>query len=218
MNIIPNLSTLEGQREHYRGVLERLGMRSPPPRVVRPAPALANVEPPAPLPVPGTRPVDQYPAVNQFPAPPTARPRENHSRPLTARQKAGKRDPQSWNLLTFEQLAKEPGCEPRERWVPPPYAPEGASPEEKAKAALARSTRAYAMRIVKAVAKAVGGEPDDILGDCRHHRLVIARQYAMWRVRRELGVPLQQIGHWFGGRDHTTALHAYTKVEKVLGQ
>ena len=43
-------------------------------------------------------------------------------------------------------------------------------------------------------------------GEGRSRKLVIARQEAFYRCRRELGRSLPQIGNFFG-RDHTTVLH-----------
>jgi len=42
------------------------------------------------------------------------------------------------------------------------------------------------------------------------------RQVAMYLMRSELNMPFSAIGEFFGGRDHTTALHAFEKISKSL--
>jgi chromosomal replication initiator protein len=42
-----------------------------------------------------------------------------------------------------------------------------------------------------------------------------ARHLAMWLIRRHHGYSLPRIGRLFGGRHHTTVLHALRKVEKA---
>lgn len=42
------------------------------------------------------------------------------------------------------------------------------------------------------------------------------RQIAMYLMRSELNMPFSAIGEFFGGRDHTTALHAFEKIGKSL--
>lgn len=40
-----------------------------------------------------------------------------------------------------------------------------------------------------------------------------ARQIAMWRVRRELGLSFPQIAREFNKRDHTTVMYAVRKID-----
>lgn len=42
------------------------------------------------------------------------------------------------------------------------------------------------------------------------------RQIAMYLMRSELNMPFSAIGDFFGGRDHTTALHAFEKIGKTI--
>lgn len=51
-----------------------------------------------------------------------------------------------------------------------------------------------------------------IIGPRRHADLVRARMIAMYRARRT-GASLKTIGCFFGGRDHTTVIHAVRCVE-----
>lgn len=57
---------------------------------------------------------------------------------------------------------------------------------------------------------------DDLTSGDRSRAVVNARQAAMYlcRVMTELSLP--RIGELFGGRDHTTVMHAYRKVSKLI--
>lgn len=50
----------------------------------------------------------------------------------------------------------------------------------------------------------------------RKKEIAIARQVAMFLMRKELQMPYTGIGRYFGGRDHTTVLHACEKIENLL--
>lgn len=58
----------------------------------------------------------------------------------------------------------------------------------------------------------------DVLGKCREKRLAFPRQIIMYLMREELRSSYPTIGKTIGGRDHTTAIHAYTKISKDLGE
>ncbi len=53
-------------------------------------------------------------------------------------------------------------------------------------------------------------------GPSRARAVVTARDVAMYVARRLTRNSLQQIGHYFGGRDHTTVLHGCRKTEALL--
>ncbi|MCC6639304.1 chromosomal replication initiator protein DnaA [Candidatus Falkowbacteria bacterium] len=55
---------------------------------------------------------------------------------------------------------------------------------------------------------------DEILGKCRSKNLVIPRQIIMYLMRNEMECSFPTIGIELGGRDHTTAMHACTKIQK----
>jgi len=57
---------------------------------------------------------------------------------------------------------------------------------------------------------------DDIFGQSREKRLAFPRQIIMFILREELNCSYPTIGHELGGRDHTTAMHACEKIEKLL--
>ncbi len=56
----------------------------------------------------------------------------------------------------------------------------------------------------------------DLLGKCREKRLSFPRQIIMYLMREELSSSYPSIGKMIGGRDHTTAIHAYSKIAADL--
>lgn len=59
---------------------------------------------------------------------------------------------------------------------------------------------------------------DDICGTSRSRNLVLARQIAMYLCRELTEMSLPKIGQEFGGRDHTTVMHADRKVRKLMAE
>lgn len=57
---------------------------------------------------------------------------------------------------------------------------------------------------------------EDLCGSSRARSLTHARQVAMYLCREMSDLSLPQIGQAFGGRDHTTVLHAQRKIEKYM--
>jgi len=53
---------------------------------------------------------------------------------------------------------------------------------------------------------------DQLKSKRRTRDLALARQVAMYIAREEIGAPLTKIGREFGGRDHTTVMHACSKI------
>ncbi|HXD89270.1 MAG TPA: helix-turn-helix domain-containing protein [Urbifossiella sp.] len=68
-------------------------------------------------------------------------------------------------------------------------------------------------RIVRQVAAAYGVTRKELLGPSRLRRVLVPRQVAMYLARELSGLSLPRLGSAFGGRDHTTVLHACRKVE-----
>ena len=56
----------------------------------------------------------------------------------------------------------------------------------------------------------------DIRSSSRKQNLVRARSLAMFLARQMTSKSMHQIGEYFGGRDHTTVLHAVRKTELLL--
>lgn len=59
---------------------------------------------------------------------------------------------------------------------------------------------------------------DDILGKSREKRLAFPRQIIMYLLREEMKNSYPSIGTELGGRDHTTAMHAYAKITDLLNK
>ena len=57
----------------------------------------------------------------------------------------------------------------------------------------------------------------EITGRGRSQAIVLPRQIAMFLAREHTEHSLEEIGHFFGGRDHTTVLYAVNKIRKRVG-
>jgi len=62
--------------------------------------------------------------------------------------------------------------------------------------------------IVEEVAAKHGITYEDVVGHSRKRAIVLARREAIYRMRTETPLSLQQIGKALGGKDHTSVLHA----------
>jgi chromosomal replication initiator protein len=70
--------------------------------------------------------------------------------------------------------------------------------------------------IVKRVSEATKIDEKDIVGASRRMPIAEARQISIYLCREIMGTSLMDIGMHFGGRDHTTVLHACRKIEKKI--
>ena len=61
-------------------------------------------------------------------------------------------------------------------------------------------------------------DPLEIRGVRRQRSILYPRQVAMFLCRRLTEASLPEIGRAFGGRDHTTVLHAVEKIEREIAQ
>jgi len=59
---------------------------------------------------------------------------------------------------------------------------------------------------------------DDLCGTSRSRVLVNARQIAMYLCRELTDLSLPKIGQTFGGRDHTTVMHADRKIRQLMAE
>ncbi len=59
---------------------------------------------------------------------------------------------------------------------------------------------------------------DDLCGTSRSRVLVTARQIAMYLCRELTDLSLPKIGQQFGGRDHTTVMHAERKIRHLMAE
>lgn len=71
-------------------------------------------------------------------------------------------------------------------------------------------------KIVKMVADYYNQPAQAILGASRVKQLTLPRHMAMYLLKEELGLNLKDIGQTFGGRDHTSVIHAVRKVTKLI--
>jgi len=78
-----------------------------------------------------------------------------------------------------------------------------------------RARADLAMSIARA---AIGASRAEVDGNVRSTRAVLARQVAMYLARELTHLSLQEIGAWFGGRDHTTVLFGVQKTEERMRQ
>jgi chromosomal replication initiator protein len=67
--------------------------------------------------------------------------------------------------------------------------------------------------IIRKVGEHFGVQVAQIKGKRRDKALVTARQVAMHLVREMTSASLPEIGRQFGGKDHTTVIHACTKIK-----
>jgi len=70
--------------------------------------------------------------------------------------------------------------------------------------------------ILTATARLYGFGVDEMTGSSRRQPLVLARQIAMYLCRELTDLSLPKIGVLFGGRDHTTVLHAVEKIRRIM--
>lgn len=70
--------------------------------------------------------------------------------------------------------------------------------------------------ILAEVARVFSVTTKDLKGSSRLRRFVEPRQIAMWLIRRTTCLSLPRIGKLFGGRDHTTVIHAVRKIDADL--
>ena len=59
---------------------------------------------------------------------------------------------------------------------------------------------------------------DELCGDKRSQNIVYPRQVAMYLSRELTDSSLPKIGKEFGGRDHTTVIHATTKITRLISE
>jgi chromosomal replication initiator protein len=95
---------------------------------------------------------------------------------------------------------------------------EGTIDLELAKAALGETAtpeqkRITIQQIFDAVTKYFNVRPADLQSKKRHKSIAFPRQVCMYLARRHTRYSLEEIGGYFGGRDHTTVLHAVRTIK-----
>lgn len=72
--------------------------------------------------------------------------------------------------------------------------------------------------VIKTVANHYRIKQSALKGARRVKEVVTARHTAMYFLQKELKMPLQEIGRWFSGRDHSSVLHGIKKVEREMSE
>ena len=75
-----------------------------------------------------------------------------------------------------------------------------------------------AAQIMGACASYFGVSIDELCGASRSRTLVTARQISMYLCRELTDLSLPKIGQAFGGRDHTTVMHADRKIRELMAE
>lgn len=78
----------------------------------------------------------------------------------------------------------------------------------------ARNKSVTGKDVIESVSKYFDVDIKDLTGKCRKKELVYPRQIIMFLMRREINTSYPTIGQEIGGRDHTTAMHAFNKITK----
>ena len=72
--------------------------------------------------------------------------------------------------------------------------------------------------IIEEVSKFYSIEADAIRGQGRTKDTALARQIAMYQIRRMTNLSLKEIGREFDNRDHSTVMHSIERIEKLMKQ
>lgn len=83
---------------------------------------------------------------------------------------------------------------------------------------IGKSTSALvdAERIIKTVSTYFGLKPQDIKSQKRSKMIALSRHIAMYLARTESKMSFPEIGKKFGGKDHTSVMHAVSKVAREI--
>jgi len=92
--------------------------------------------------------------------------------------------------------------------------------EEETKLILSKNSRpkttVNASQVIKIISEFYDIPEKNMFEKTRKHEVVHPRQIAMYLIREDLSGSFPSIGQKFGGRDHTTAMHAYLKVKEDI--
>ncbi|MEK7078421.1 MAG: chromosomal replication initiator protein DnaA [Patescibacteria group bacterium] len=78
------------------------------------------------------------------------------------------------------------------------------------------TTKTTPKAIIKAVADFYDLKEEDLMTQSRKREIVLPRQICMYLMREELKNSYPFIGEKFGGRDHTTVMHACDKINREI--
>lgn len=70
--------------------------------------------------------------------------------------------------------------------------------------------------VLQAICRVFSLQKSDLLGESREKNVALARQMAFWFYKKELDLSYPTIGKLFGGRNHTTVMHGYNKIQELI--
>lgn len=73
-------------------------------------------------------------------------------------------------------------------------------------------------KIIKTVCEVYDLKEDELFSSTRKQEIVKPRQIIMYLLREELKESFPSIGRRFKGKDHTTVIHAHSKINKEIKQ
>jgi hypothetical protein len=76
--------------------------------------------------------------------------------------------------------------------------------------------RVMAIPIIKEMCREYGVSYHDICSHQRTKKICFPRQKMMWAIRHRTMFSFPEIGRKFGGRDHTTVIHAINKIDRLI--
>lgn len=74
------------------------------------------------------------------------------------------------------------------------------------------------LTVVKIVSDYFNADPKLVLGSSRNQQLTTPRHIAMHLLKNYFGLSFKEIGRVFGGRDHTSVIHANRKITMLLSK
>jgi chromosomal replication initiator protein len=70
--------------------------------------------------------------------------------------------------------------------------------------------------VIKTVSDHYHLKQQAVKGKSRKKKIALSRHVAMYICKEDLGESYAEIGRWFSGRDHSTVLHAYHKIQGLI--
>tara|TARA_B100001059_G_scaffold73922_1_gene71393 strand:+ start:30420 stop:31805 length:1386 start_codon:yes stop_codon:yes gene_type:complete len=80
------------------------------------------------------------------------------------------------------------------------------------------STQLTIQGIIETISKYYDLKLADLLSKRRHKSISLPRQIGMYLARKHTRFSLEEIGGYFGGRDHTTVMHAVRTIDSKRGE
>lgn len=78
------------------------------------------------------------------------------------------------------------------------------------------SGKTTAKEVLEVVCSYFNLRQSDLKGSSRLAKVVLPRQITMYVLRKDLGLQLENIAEFLGGRDHTTVMHGVDKIDKTV--